>query len=539
MGGFTFERELQFSDALVNSFAELTGDCSSLHTDEAFARRTRFRQRPAHGMLAVMALAALARLEAGPASVRLESIQGHFREPIWTRDRLLLRVQVESDGDARRFNASWTHAVRGTELAVASGRYWPVARGRDQSSGVAAPAEPPRFEELDPDLETLEGRSETIGFTVDPGLLERFESELLVAMGLECGSVLSPELLAVMMLSPMSGMRLPGRRGASLRFALDFTAAIECGQYCTLTGTVRRVQLGVGLVSTDLVLQVAGSPVATGSAEAVLTGIPTAMPSPAEIASTSVDMGIKGRIALVVGGSRGVGEVTAKFLALLGASVALTYHRGAADAEHIIEAIRAAGGTASCFACDVRSAEQVATMVAAVSDEFGGIDMVVNCFVGRFDPSPAMANHWDGYLEELEISVKGVHNVCSAVVPVMQARGAGKIVNFSATAVHNPMSGQSRHATAKGAVEAYTRNLAKELIRSNIQVNLVIPNMIETDLLASVPRTFRDRLAAARDYGRHVQPTEAAQAVAFLVSQWSNAMTGQALVINLGEPPFG
>lgn len=533
------QRELRFSDALVDRFTELTGDRSALHTDDGFARRTRFRERPAHGMLAVLSIAALAALEPESGGIRLESIKGHFREPIWTHDRLTLRLEVEPDGASRRFNATWTRAGRATKLAVASGRYRPVAPARQKPIVSDPLAGAPRLEQLDPDLDTLEGHSETIRFAADPGILAHFESEILAPMGLEHGCSVSPELLAVLMLSPMSGMRLPGLRGASLRFALDFVRAVEPGQECALTGTVRRVQLGAGHISTDVVLDAAGAPIATGALEALITDRPAAMPSPAEINDTYLDLGLRGRVALVVGGSRGIGEATAKFLALQGASVALTYYRGAADAEAIVEAIRAAGGTASCFACDVRCTDQVAAMVAAVGETFGGIDILVNCFVGRFDSSPAVSNHWDDYLQELEISVKGVHAVCSAVVPLMQKRGGGKIVNFSALAARHPASGQSCYTTAKGAVEAYTRNLAKELIRANIQANLVVPNMTETDLLASVPRTFRDRLAAARDYGRHVHPAEAAQAAAFLASQWSNAMTGQSLVLNLGEPPFG
>ncbi|GAB3678431.1 SDR family NAD(P)-dependent oxidoreductase [Salinisphaera aquimarina] len=263
------------------------------------------------------------------------------------------------------------------------------------------------------------------------------------------------------------------------------------------------------------------------------------MPNPEELARKYLDLGLNGGVVLVAGGSRGIGEVTAKFPALLGASVALTCYRGETDAEKVVESIRATDGTAACFGCDVRSADQVAATVAAVAETFGAIDILVNCFVGRFDQSPTITNHWDDYLEELEISVTAVHMVCSAVEPLMREQGAGKIVNFSTVAVHNPVSGQSRYATAKGAVKAYTRNLAKELNRSNIQENLVIPNMTETDLLASVPRTFRDRMGAAREYGRHVYPAEVGQAVAFLASQWSNAMAGQSIVINLGEPPFG
>lgn len=535
----TIERELKFTDAIVDRFASLTGDCSSLHTDDAFARRTRFRGRPAHGMLAVASLAALASLEPEYGDIQLESIKGHFREPIWTLDNLVLRIDIKPDGKSRQFDATWTRALHGTALATASGKYRPVAARPSYEPNKSHRSAALKFKQLDHDLETLEGHSETIRFKTDPKLLELFTSEILVPMGLELDCVVSPELLNVMMLSPMSGMYLPGRRGASLRFALDFKRAIEPGQTCALTGTVRRVQLDAGHVSTDIILNTSNMPAATGSLEALITDPPSTMLSPAEITESYLDLGLKERVVLVVGGSRGIGEVTAKFLALHGASVALTYYRGAADADGIVDTIRAAGGTASCFACDVRCADQVSAMVAAVVEKFGGIDIVVNCFVGRFDPSPAIDNQWDGYLEELEISVKGVHTVCSAVAPLMRERGGGKIINFSATAVRNPINGQSRYATAKGAVEAYTLTLAKELIRYNIQANLVVPNTTETDLLASIPRTFRARAGKARDYGRDVQPAEVAQAVAFLASQWSNAITGQSVVLNLGEPPFG
>jgi len=538
MHNSTIRLELQLSDAIVESFAELTGDRSSLHTDDAFARRSRFRERVAHGMLTVASLAALTSLHPERGQVRFESIKGHFREPVRPHDRLLLCLNARFDGDMGEFSATWTHAGHAKELAVASGRYRLTAPA-DQTLTGSDLLSTPRFEELDLDLDALEGRTETIGFATDPRLLEQIESRLLIPMGLAPGCCVSPELLAVLMLSTLVGMRLPGRRAVFLRFALDFEKLVDAAQICALSGTTQRVQRGAELLSTDVTLTIDDTPVATGSVEALVTSPPANMPNPEELASKYLDLGLQGRVALVVGGSRGIGEVTAKFLAKLGARVALSYHRGGTDAEKIVESIRAAGGTAACFACDVRSVDQVAATVDAVADTFGGIDILVNCFVGRFDPSPTLTNHWDDYLEELEISVKGVHTVCSAVVPLMRERGAGKIVNFSTVAVHNPVSGQSRYATAKGAVEAYTRNLAKELIRFNIQANLVIPNMTETDLLASVPRTFRDRMGAAREYGRHVYPAEVAQAVAFLASQWSNAMTGQSVVLNLGEPPFG
>jgi NAD(P)-dependent dehydrogenase (short-subunit alcohol dehydrogenase family) len=120
----------------------------------------------------------------------------------------------------------------------------------------------------------------------------------------------------------------------------------------------------------------------------------------------------------------------------------------------------------------------------------------------------------------------------------MKARGGGKIVNLSSVAVDNPVSGQSRYITAKSAVLGYTKSLAVELAKFGIQANVIVPNMTDTDLIASIPTAYRDKLAASRPSKRHVQPIEVAQAVVFVASKWSSAITGQKVVLNLGEPPF-
>ena len=116
--------------------------------------------------------------------------------------------------------------------------------------------------------------------------------------------------------------------------------------------------------------------------------------------------------------------------------------------------------------------------------------------------------------------------------------GGGKIINLSTVAVDNPVAGQSRYITAKSAVTGYTKSLAKELMKFNIQANLVVPNMTDTDLVSVLPSMYKDKIAESRPYGRHVYPVEVAQSIVFLASNWSDAITGQKLVLNLGEPPF-
>ncbi len=120
----------------------------------------------------------------------------------------------------------------------------------------------------------------------------------------------------------------------------------------------------------------------------------------------------------------------------------------------------------------------------------------------------------------------------------MKAAGGGRIINVSSIATDQPVKGQARYITAKSAVEGYTKSLAIELARDNIQANLVVPAMTETDLLASIPSDFVRRIGSARAMRRNLQPIEVAQAMVYLASDWAKGMSGQRLVLNLGEAPF-
>jgi 3-oxoacyl-[acyl-carrier protein] reductase len=177
-------------------------------------------------------------------------------------------------------------------------------------------------------------------------------------------------------------------------------------------------------------------------------------------------------------------------------------------------------------------------MIAAVVEEYGHIDVLVNNAVRDFKPKDIVDLEWNEYVQEFDVSVRGLHACCKAVIPIFKSNGGGKIINLSTVAVDNPVPGQSRYITAKSAVTGYTKSLARELIEFNIQANLVVPNMSDTDLVSVLPTLYKEKIAESRLYGRHVYPIEVAQSIAFLASNWSDAITGQKLVINLGEPPF-
>ena len=124
------------------------------------------------------------------------------------------------------------------------------------------------------------------------------------------------------------------------------------------------------------------------------------------------------------------------------------------------------------------------------------------------------------------MSVKGMHNCCREAVPIFKRQGGGKIVNVSSVTVDNPVTGQNKYITAKSAVVGYTRSLAKELVKDNIQVNVVVPGMTETDLLSSIPSEFIRRMGEEREYGRNLAPIEVALAMLYLSSDGPTGSPG-------------
>jgi NAD(P)-dependent dehydrogenase (short-subunit alcohol dehydrogenase family)/acyl dehydratase len=538
------------SEEMVQAFARLTGDRSSLHLDEEMARRSRFRRRIAHGMLPVCFLQLLGRDFPG-RSLRFERLKVRFEQPVHPGDELELELSLpEVPGPAPEFAASFRKLRTGERVTRASGRLRlgePGEAGPVGAPEAAGGAEGPApclaagpLVERDCGIEELRGASVELPFALAGRAAAALAREILSAAegGEQAGAAPCPNLLGALMLSPLVGMRLPGRRATFLGFQLAFERDLAPGGGYALRAGVERASEAAETLGASVAILSGESALATGSVEVLVNAAPRAMPSCAEIRARHLDLGLRGAVSIVTGASRGIGETTAKLLAMHGAKVVLTYHRGRRDAERVAAEIRAEGGEALPLRCDVRSDEDVRALVRGALDAFGTVDVLVNNAVQEFTPRALPELRWEDYLEELEVSLKGLHACCREVVPVFKQKRRGKIVNLSTVAVDNPVSGQSRYITAKSAVVGFTKSLAIELLPWNVQANVVVPSLTETDLVAGIPAAYRARLAEARASKRHVQPIEVAQAVAFAASRWADAISGQQIVLNLGEPPF-
>ncbi len=241
---------------------------------------------------------------------------------------------------------------------------------------------------------------------------------------------------------------------------------------------------------------------------------------------------LKGKVALVTGGSRGIGEGIARQLAGLGATVVLTARTEEA-AESVAAAIRAAGGSAAAATLDIADPASVDNCVAAVLEGHERIDILVNnAGITRDNLLLRMKpQDWDSVMTT---NLDGTYRMCRAVVSKMVRARSGRIVNITSvvSAIGNP--GQSNYAASKAGIEAFSRSLARELGSRNITINCVAPGFIDTDMTRALDAKQRDALMSQVPLGRLGTPQDVAAAVAFLVGSGAAYVTGITLNVNGG-----
>ncbi len=240
---------------------------------------------------------------------------------------------------------------------------------------------------------------------------------------------------------------------------------------------------------------------------------------------------LKGRTALVTGGSRGIGAAIALKLASLGADVALVYAGNAEAAESVRARCEAQGVRALTFQCDVKDFAAVKETVSAVKKAFGGLDILVNNAGVTRDGLVLMMKEQD-YDEVLDTNLKGCFNFIRHASPLLLRSKAGRIVNISSAAGVMGNAGQANYSASKAGVIGLTKAVARELASKGVTCNAVAPGFIRTDMTKSFDET--DPLVSSIPLKRMGQPEEVAEAVAFLAGDGAAYITGQVLGIDGG-----
>ena len=539
---------------MVMRFAALTGDRSSLHVSDEFARKSAYRRPVVHGMLPVGFLALLPSLHVDGYRCLPMGLTGRFVSPIHADEQLIVRVgrgQIGKAPDDVIFEfqidsaESGATATLGTltvtyELADAT-----LVGESPTGAGcmLSTPVEMGNYS-----LEQIQkGMTDRLDFVISQRVIDDFVDLLASATAENRAAIAGladrvhlPNLLTVLLFSTSVGVALPGATATFLEFSAAVERRFQLDQPYVLAGEVVHRSAGTRIMKKQLRVTHEGgdAPDLTGRVAVLVAKPNRKMPSVDELRQSATEWGLDGKVVLVTGASRGIGETCAKLFALFGARVIVNYHRGQSDASRVVDEIVTSGGDAVAIGADVTSADEVSRLVDEGIKHFGTVDVLVNNAVRDFRPVPFAKLTWDEVQQDLDVIAKGAFLCCQRVIPQMIQQGGGKIVNVATVAVDDPPPNQLKYVMAKSALVGLTRSLSIEFAAQNIQVNMVVPSFVETDLVAHVTEGFQRRIARDTPMRRNASPMDVARAVLFLASSHSSFTTGQKLMVTGGGAPY-
>jgi 3-oxoacyl-[acyl-carrier protein] reductase len=251
-----------------------------------------------------------------------------------------------------------------------------------------------------------------------------------------------------------------------------------------------------------------------------------------EIVSAPMTVNLTGQTALVTGASRGIGKAIALSLGASGANVACLA-RSVDKLTETVDAIRAAGGTAEVFACDVTNAESVEKVVDAVVEKFGKLHIVVNnAGITKDTLIPRMSDEdWDSVINT---NLRGTFLFTRAATRVMMSQRYGRIINISSVSGLMGNPGQANYSASKAGVIGMTRTVSKELAGRKVTVNAICPGFIETEMTGALGDTILDEVKKRIPAKRIGKAEEIAGAVLFLASDAASYITGQVITVDGG-----
>ena len=240
------------------------------------------------------------------------------------------------------------------------------------------------------------------------------------------------------------------------------------------------------------------------------------------------------KVALVTGGSRGIGKAIVLLLAKEGAKIGLNYNRSADEANAVADQVKALGSEAFVVQADVGDATSARNLVKQVLDHFGTIDILVNnAGITRDMFFKKLTD--EAWHEVIRTNLDSVYYVTSAAVPAMLAKNYGRIISISSFVGQKGNLAQTNYAATKAGLIGFSKSLALELARNNITVNTINPGFMGTEMVLSIREEVQQKLLTQVPMGRFGTPEEVAEAVLFLAADSSGSyITGQQINVNGG-----
>ncbi|MCB9179993.1 MAG: SDR family oxidoreductase [Flavobacteriales bacterium] len=540
--------ELVADRQAMQRFADLSGDHSSLHMDPAHGARSRFGENVVHGVLPLLALPLLLKDLALPADLWIAEIEARFPAPLapgrpvrltatWSPADATQQVQFELSGDGGRPLTRGSLTFReGVRSAVPDRTVGPSSLLPQALSERVLWADEMRKGERSSFPYVWGDAQGRAMREVLSGMLKGVpEEELNTAVPGPSGWAFA----CLALLSTQVGMVMPGRAATLLEFQLRIPEqALAPHGSGTVRSEVKLASQTSGTLVQDVEFLAEDTVLASAQVKASVARRPYAPPAMAELAKRVADRGLKDKVVLISGASRGLGAVTAKLFAAHGARVVVNFRTSQEAADQVVSDIQAHGGQAMAVHADITEEKEVAAMMAQVHAAWGNVDVLVNNAVAGYRSQPIEETSWAHVQQDIDVVVKGSFLLVQAVLRGFEEQGGGRIVNISSTAVEAPPRSHARYVIAKSALSGLTRSLAVELAGRNVLVNEVVPSFMETDLTSGTDRVSIGQIKAASPMKRLPSPEEVADVIVFLASPQAAHMSGQRLVVTGGAPPF-
>jgi acetoacetyl-CoA reductase/3-oxoacyl-[acyl-carrier protein] reductase len=241
---------------------------------------------------------------------------------------------------------------------------------------------------------------------------------------------------------------------------------------------------------------------------------------------------LDGKVALVTGGSRGIGRAIALDLAREGAKIALNYQSSDAKAQEVAAEIAKLGGACLLVKANLADPKEARAVVKRAAEHYGRLDILVNNAGITRDKSLRKMTD-EEWAEVVQTNLNGYFATTSAAIPIMSDQKYGRIVNISSMNGQTGAFGQANYSASKGGIIAFTKTAALELAKTGITVNTVSPGYTQTDMFARVPDNIQEQIKAKIPMGRFAKPEEIARAVTFLAAD-GDYITGQQINVNGG-----
>lgn len=237
-------------------------------------------------------------------------------------------------------------------------------------------------------------------------------------------------------------------------------------------------------------------------------------------------MSLQGKVAIVTGGSRGIGRAASLFLAERGAKVVVNFVANVTSAWEVVSEIEANGGEAIAWQADVRQADSFTRLVDATMESFGRIDILVSNANMSFTAKPFAEMSWDAFSQKMQDELKAAFVTTKAVTPIMTQQKYGRIIYISSSLGKDPSPYMIAHGTAKGALDTFACYFAQEFGSSGITANVVAPGLVRTEATAGMSEEEKQVIGNFTPLGRIAEPEDVAGVIAFLASEDARFVTG-------------